>query len=93
MRFTLNYVPVIPGSSGLLAACSRGRIIIYDIKYTEARINERTLARMRMAAGSRSGDLFLSTGSRRGGLSFAVLRSLQPRRPREYLLIERAIGA
>lgn len=35
---------------------------------TEARINERTLARMRMAAGSRSGDLFLSTGLHRGGL-------------------------
>lgn len=37
---------------------------------TEAHINERTNARMRMAAGSRSGDLFLSTASRRGGLSF-----------------------
>lgn len=36
---------------------------------TEARIYERMLARMRMAAGSRSGDLFrLNTAFRHGGL-------------------------
>lgn len=49
---------------------------------------------MRMAAGSRSGDLFLGTGFHRGGLSFVWFYDyLNGRRPREYLLTERAIDA
>lgn len=38
-----------------------------------------------MAAGSRSGDLFLSTGSRHGGLGFAYSFTVaSTQRPREF---------